>query len=66
MNEQGKPVIKSLIVARKIGFSAGLEAGSIYKVEKARWGFALGRNNFRLQTAFRKGFRNGKFELNHK
>lgn len=53
-------VIKSVAVAKKVGFAAGVTPGSIYGREKSKWRFKIGDNHMALQTAFRESYKEGK------
>jgi hypothetical protein len=53
-------VIKTIAVAKKVGFAAGVTPGSIYGREKGKWRFRIGDNHLALQTAFRESYKEGK------
>lgn len=58
--EYNDNVIKTVAVAKKVGFAAGVTPGSIYGREKSKWRFQIGNLHLALQTAFRESYKEGK------
>jgi len=55
-----RPVIRSVAVAKRIGFAAALKAGTAYGRERDRWAFRSGADSIMLQAAFRNAYKTGK------
>jgi hypothetical protein len=55
-----RPVIRSVAVAKRIGFASALRTGAVYGRERDRWAFRGGAESMMLQAAFRNAYKTGK------
>lgn len=55
-----RPIIRSVPVAKRIGFASALRAGAVYGRERDRWAFRGGTESMMLQAAFRNAYKTGK------